>query len=77
MAREANRLLEVTEALEEELGREVTLAELAERMKLPGDEVENILRVSYSAMEIGEGDGGSGEAGEHHEHHGHDCGHHH
>lgn len=82
MAREANRLLEVTETLEEELGREVTLAELAEGMKLSEDEVENILRVSYSAMEIGEGDSDSGEEHghhEHHEHHDHDCGcgHHH
>lgn len=79
MAREANRLLEVTETLEEELGRAVTLAELAERVKLPEDQVENILRVSYSAMEIGGGDSEAGEDHEHHKHHSHDgdCGRHH
>lgn len=65
MAREANRLLEVTRELEEELGRTVTLPELARKMQLPEDEVENILRVSYSAMQSGDKSerSGEGEAG--------------
>lgn len=61
MARQANRLLEVTRELEEELGRTVTLSELAREMKLPEDEVENILRVSYSAMQSGDKSAESGQ----------------
>ena len=54
MAREANRLLSATADLEEELGREATLAELAEQLHMTEDEIENVMRFSFSAMEIGE-----------------------
>ena len=40
--------------LEEELGRAATLAELAERMHLPQDYVEEVMRISYHAMENGD-----------------------
>jgi len=54
LAEEANRLLYLTGVLEEELEREPSLAELAEKMGLPEDEVENIMRVSLSAAEMGD-----------------------
>lgn len=54
MAREANRLLRVTKELEEENGRAATLPELAEAMQMTEDEVENLIRVSYSAMQKGD-----------------------
>ncbi len=55
MAADANRLLELTKELEEELGREATLAELAGRMQLPAEYVEEVVRVSYHAMKNGDG----------------------
>ncbi|WP_434311241.1 sigma-70 domain-containing protein [Hominifimenecus sp. rT4P-3] len=55
MAADANRLLELTKELEEELGREATLEELAKRMHLPGEYVEEVVRVSYHAMKNGDG----------------------
>lgn len=54
MAREANRLIEITKEFEEEMGRTASLAELASSMNLSEDEVERIMRVSYSAMENGD-----------------------
>jgi len=54
MALEANRLLYLTGVLEEELEREPTLAELAEKMGMPEDEVENIMRISLSAADLGD-----------------------
>lgn len=54
MAREANRLLRVTKEFEEDNGRAATLPELAEAMQLAEDEVENLIRVSYSAMQKGD-----------------------
>ena len=54
LAREANRLLRITKEFEEEFGREASLAELAEEMQMTEDEVEAVMRTSYSAMEIGD-----------------------
>ena len=54
LAMDANRLLRVTSEFEEEYGRTATLKELAERMHMTEDEVESIMRISYSAMEIGD-----------------------
>ena len=54
MEEEANRLFEITKDFEDENGRPATLAELAELMGMSEDEVENILRVSYSAMMLGD-----------------------
>ena len=51
---EANKLLEITKDFEEEYDRPATLPELAKLMKLSEDEVEQILRVSYNAMKIGD-----------------------
>ena len=53
-AEDANRLLALVKELEEELGRAATLAELAERMHLPQDYVEEVMRISYHAMENGD-----------------------
>lgn len=64
MAADANRLLELTKELEEELGREATLEELANRMHLPGEYVEEVVRVSYHAMKNGdEGEKGQTKQG--------------
>lgn len=54
MEDEANRLLNLTRTFEEEKGRTATLSELAELMGLPESEVENIIRVSFSAMSLGD-----------------------
>lgn len=54
MAREANRLLEATAELEEELGREVSLSELGEQLHMSEEEIENVMRFSFSAMEMGD-----------------------
>ena len=54
MAEDANRLLVLVKELEEELGRAATLTELAERMQLPEDYVEEVMRISYHAMENGD-----------------------
>ena len=54
LAREANRLLRITKEFEEAFGREASLAELAEEMQMTEDEVEAVMRTSYSAMEIGD-----------------------
>ncbi len=54
VAKAANRLMDATEELEEELGRTVTLEELAERLSLTSEDVENIMRISYQAMEKGD-----------------------
>lgn len=54
MALDANRLLALVKELEEELGRAATLSELAERMQLPEDYVEEVMRISYHAMENGD-----------------------
>ena len=52
MARETNRLLAATLALEEELGREATLAELAEKVRLPEDKVKELIKISLNAAEF-------------------------
>ncbi len=52
MARETNRLLAATLALEEELGREATLAELSEKVRLPEDKVKELIKISLNAAEF-------------------------
>ena len=54
MEEEANRLFEITKDFEEENGRTATLAELADLMGMSEDEVENILRVSYAGIMLGD-----------------------
>lgn len=64
MEDEANRLITLTKEFEDENGRTATLPELAKLMGLTEDEVENIMRVSYSAITLGDiGDGGRPRGG--------------
>ncbi len=51
---EANRLINLTRDFETEHERTATLSELAQLMGLPEDEVENIMRISYSAISLGD-----------------------
>ena len=45
-------LEEVTKQMAEELGREATLEELSERMKLPSDEIRDIMKMTLDAMSV-------------------------
>lgn len=56
MALEANRLLAATMALEEELGREATLEELAAKVNLPESKVRELIQISLNAAEFSAGD---------------------
>lgn len=47
-----NVLEEVTKQMAEELGREATLEELSERMKLPSDEIRDIMKMTLDAMSV-------------------------
>ncbi|MCD8078240.1 MAG: hypothetical protein LUE63_07695 [Lachnospiraceae bacterium] len=60
-AREANRLLAATAELEEELGREATLAELSRKVNLPEDKVKELIRISLNAAEFSQ-NAGEGES---------------
>ncbi len=51
---EANRLLEITRDFEEEHERPATLEELSDLMGLEQDEIERIVRTSYSAIKLGD-----------------------
>ena len=59
---EANRLINLTRDFEAEHERAASLAELSELMGLPEDEVENIMRISYSAMTMGDKSAGEEKA---------------
>lgn len=78
LAAQANAMMKATEELVEELGREATLKEVADRMKLSEDMARDIMKISMDALSLAEA-GGSGEVyghtGEEHEHCG--CGHEH
>lgn len=47
-----NRLKDVSQDMAEELGREATVEELAERMKLTGDEIKEIMKLTLDAMSV-------------------------
>ena len=47
-----NVLEEVTKQMAEALGREATLEELSERMKLPSDEIRDIMKMTLDAMSV-------------------------
>ena len=49
-----NVLQEVSKTMAEQLGREATLAELAERMKMTEDEVREIMKVTMDALSMSE-----------------------
>ena len=46
-----NKMDEITTKLAEELGREATLAEVAEQMGLPEDEVHMLMREALNAIQ--------------------------
>ena len=42
----------LSKQMAEELGREATLEELSERMKLPSDEIRDIMKMTLDAMSV-------------------------
>ena len=52
MLARVNVLQEVSKSMAEELGREATLSELAERMKMTEDEVREIMKVTMDALSM-------------------------
>ena len=54
MLARVNVLQEVSKTMAEQLGREATLAELAERMKMTEDEVRAIMKVTMDALSMSE-----------------------
>lgn len=52
MLARVNVLQEVSKSMAEELGREAKLSELAERMKMPEDEVREIMKVTMDALSM-------------------------
>ena len=52
MLARVNVLQEVSKSMEEELGREAKLSELAERMKMTEDEVREIMKVTMDALSM-------------------------
>ena len=47
-----NKLKDVSQEMAEELGREASVEELAERMKLTVDEVKEIMKLTLDAMSV-------------------------
>ena len=56
LASQVNSLMIVTARLAEELGREATLAELAERMHMPEESVKELVKIAMDAMTLQEGE---------------------
>ena len=54
MLARVNVLQEVSKTMAEQMGREATLAELAERMKMTEDEVREIMKVTMDALSMSE-----------------------
>ena len=54
MLARVNVLQEVSKGMAEELGREATLAELAERMRMSEDEIREIMKVTMDALSMSE-----------------------
>ena len=54
MLARVNVLQEVSKTMAEQLGREASLAELAERMKMTEDEVREIMKVTMDALSMSE-----------------------
>ena len=52
MAARVNVLKDISTAMAEELGREATVAELAERMKMTEDEIKDIMKLTLDAMSV-------------------------
>ncbi|MCI8505672.1 MAG: hypothetical protein HFI67_05725 [Lachnospiraceae bacterium] len=60
LAAQANAIMEATEELVKELGREATLSEVAQRMNLSEDMTRDIMKISMDALAVVEAHG-SGE----------------
>lgn len=52
MAARVNVLQDISKMMAEELGREATLAELAEKMKMTEDEIKDIMQLTISALSV-------------------------
>lgn len=62
MAARVNALQVVSQRMAEELGREATVAELAEKMKMTEDEIKDIMKLALDALTVsGEGNVAGGE----------------
>lgn len=61
LAAQANAIMEATEELVKELGREATLSEVAQRMNLSEDMTKDIMKISMDALAVVEAHG-SGES---------------
>lgn len=49
---QVNRLKDVSQEMAKELGREASVEELADRMRLTGDEVKEIMKLTLDAMSV-------------------------
>lgn len=52
MVERVNRLKDISQELAEELGREATVDELAERMKMTAQEVRELMKLTLDAMNV-------------------------
>lgn len=52
MAARVNVLKDISASMARELGREATVSELAERMKMTEDEIRNIMKITMDAMKV-------------------------
>ena len=52
MAARVNVLKDISQMMAEELGREATVEELAEKMKMTVDEIKEIMKVTLDAMNV-------------------------
>lgn len=60
MVDRVNALKDISSEMARELGREATVEELARRMKLTGDEIKEIMKVTLDAMTVVGAEGGAG-----------------
>lgn len=52
LADRINELMDVSSALASDIGKEATLEELSERLQIPRDEVEELLKISLNAINL-------------------------
>lgn len=52
LADRINELMDVSSALASDIGKEATLEELSERLQIPKDEVEELLKISLNAINL-------------------------
>ena len=63
LAAQANAIMEATEELVKELGREATLSEVAQRMNLSEDMTRDIMKISMDALAVVEAHGSGDKFG--------------